>query len=73
MTLFELMVVNNWQIPMQAYVIVTENSWSQLFFITFYVISLVVITIVISFVLDTFNFHIEYKHRFGPSDSSILI
>ncbi|KPM06411.1 Ion transport protein-like protein 2 [Sarcoptes scabiei] len=72
-TLFELMVVNNWQIPMQAYVIVTENSWSQLFFITFYVISLVVITIVISFVLDTFNFHIEYKHRFGPSDSSILI
>ncbi|UXI16486.1 mediator of RNA polymerase II transcription subunit 6 [Sarcoptes scabiei] len=68
-TLFELMVVNNWQIPMQAYVIVTENSWSQLFFITFYVISLVVITIVISFVLDTFNFHIEYKHRFGPSDS----
>ncbi|KAH9506805.1 Two pore calcium channel protein 1 [Dermatophagoides farinae] len=68
-TLFELMVVNNWQITMSAYVIVTGNRWSYIFFIAFYIITLVVITIVVSFVLDTFNFHIEYKHRFGPDDS----
>nr|XP_027195298.1 two pore calcium channel protein 1-like [Dermatophagoides pteronyssinus] len=68
-TLFELMVVNNWQITMNAYVIVTGNRWSYIFFIAFYIITLVVITIVVSFVLDTFNFHIEYKHRFGPDDS----
>lgn len=57
---------------MNAYVIVTGNRWSYIFFIAFYIITLVVITIVVSFVLDTFNFHIEYKHRFGPDDSSKL-
>lgn len=67
------MVVNNWQVLMTAYVIVTGSQWTSIFFVLFYITSLVVITIVIAFVLDTFHFHIQYKHRFGDDDLSVKI
>lgn len=64
-TLFELMVVNNWPIIMRSYVIVTGSQLTSLFFMVFFMISLLVITIVIAFVIDTIQFQIKYKHRFG--------
>ncbi|KAH9406188.1 Two pore calcium channel protein 1 [Tyrophagus putrescentiae] len=64
-TLFELMVVNNWPITMKAYVLVSGRQLASLFFMVFFMISLLVITIVIAFVIDTIQFQIKYKARFG--------
>ena len=53
---------------MAAYRIVTNSDISMLFFCIFYLISLVVITITIAFVLDSFNFQIQYRNKFGKDD-----
>jgi len=60
-TLFELMVVNNWSIIMEAHVIVTGTEWSRLYFIMFYLCTLVAITIVVAAILEAFLFRIQYK------------
>lgn len=69
-TLFELMVVNNWFILMEAFAIVS-TEWSRLFFMTFYIITVVVITIVIAFVLEAFLFRMQYRDIMGDMDSKL--
>lgn len=59
------MVANNWQIIMRSYIIVSQTNLASLFFLGFYLASLLVMTILIAFVIDTIQFQIEYKHRFG--------
>ncbi|GIY46120.1 two pore calcium channel protein 1 [Caerostris extrusa] len=54
-TLFELMVVNNWFIIMNGYASVA-TEWSRLFFMSFYIVTMVVINIVVAFVLKHFSF-----------------
>ena len=71
-TLFELMVVNNWFILMDGYASVA-SEWSRLYFMTFYIVTMVVITIVVAFVLEAFLFRIQYQHKMGDIDSKNLI
>ncbi|XP_065831540.1 two pore channel protein 1-like [Oscarella lobularis] len=52
-TLFILTVVNNWYVIMDAYTYLCGEA-ARAFFIIFYLISLVIVTIVVSFVLDSF-------------------
>lgn len=71
-TLFELMVVNNWYIIMDGYAFVS-SEWSRIYFMTFYIVTLVVITIVVAFVLETFLFRIQYRHKMGDIDKDTMI
>jgi two pore calcium channel protein 1 len=66
-TLFQLMVANNWHIIMGGYAQV-YTEWSRLYFMTFYIITMVVITIVVAFVLEAFLFRIQYKKKMGNID-----
>ncbi|RWS03249.1 two pore calcium channel protein 1-like protein [Dinothrombium tinctorium] len=63
-TLFELMVVNNWYVLMDGYAYKT-SEWSRLYFMFFYIITLIVITVVVAFVLDAFLFRIQYARKMG--------
>ena len=60
-TLFELTVVNNWFITMEGHTIVTGTDWSRLFFMGFYVFTMIVMTIIVAFILEAFLFRIQYK------------
>ena len=54
-TLFVLMIVNNWQVVAQGYVAVT-SQWTYLFFIFFYLFVVLVITnVTAAFVLDLYD------------------
>ncbi|GIX76970.1 two pore calcium channel protein 1 [Caerostris darwini] len=71
-TLFELMVVNNWFIIMNGYASVA-TEWSRLFFMSFYIVTMVVINIVVAFVLEAFLFRIQYKRYAGDMDKESLV
>lgn len=71
-TLFELMVVNNWFIIMSGYAAVS-SEWSRIYFMIFYIITMVVINIVIAFVLEAFLFRIQYKRMMGDMDKDSLV
>ncbi|XP_067137462.1 two pore calcium channel protein 1-like [Centruroides vittatus] len=71
-TLFELMVVNNWFIIMSGYAAVS-TEWSRIYFMIFYIITMVVINIVIAFVLEAFLFRIQYKRMMGDMDKDSLV
>ncbi|XP_065190162.1 two pore channel protein 1-like [Sycon ciliatum] len=57
-TLFELMIVNNWFVIMDGYVSET-SEWARVYFMMFYLMSLMVVNIVVAFILDAFLFRIE--------------
>ncbi|XP_065835712.1 two pore channel protein 1-like [Oscarella lobularis] len=61
--LFEQMIVNNWYIAMNAYVIETGTEWTRVYFMLFFLVSSVVVAIVISFILDAFMFRIESQEQ----------
>ena len=67
-TLFELMVVNNWFIIMEAYASVTATEWSRVFFMVYYLFTMVVVTIIVTFILEAFLFRIEYKKTMDKDD-----
>ncbi|XP_054718016.1 two pore channel protein 1-like [Uloborus diversus] len=71
-TLFELMVVNNWFIIMNGYACVA-TEWSRIYFMSFYVVTMVVINIVVAFVLEAFLFRIQYKRISGDMDKDTLV
>lgn len=55
-TLFHILVVNNWMITCDMYCYVVGNNWPRLYFISFWTICvLIVLNLVISFVLDIYN------------------
>jgi hypothetical protein len=56
MTLFELMVVNNWNIIMEGYVAATETEWVRVYFIAwFLVIVVVVMNVCAGFIIDAYT------------------
>ncbi|CAL8335310.1 two pore calcium channel protein 1 isoform X2 [Gadus morhua] len=61
-TLFELMVVNNWYITMEGVTSMTSH-WSRLYFMTFYIVTMVVMTIIVAFILDAFVFRMNYSRK----------
>jgi len=69
-TLFELTVVNNWSIIMEAYVMVTGTNWTRLFFIIFYLFTIVVLTLVVAAILEAFLFRIQYKKKLKKEDET---
>lgn len=71
-TLFELMVVNNWFIIMDGYAAVTSD-WSRIYFMSFYILTMVVLNIIVAFVLEAFLFRIQYKRKMGDMDKDSLI
>ncbi|XP_044763143.1 two pore calcium channel protein 1-like [Coccinella septempunctata] len=71
-TLFELTVVNNWFIVMDAYASVT-NPYSRLFFMLFYLFTMVVLTIVVASVLEAFRFRIQYKKQTSKRDEEQML
>eukprot|EP00731_Ephydatia_muelleri_P023032 Em0015g615a len=59
-TLFELMVVNNWYITMEGFASQSSSPHlTRLFFMFFYICTLVTITVAISFMVDAFVFNVE--------------
>lgn len=55
-TLFTLMVVNNWYIIVDMFVAVTGTIWARLFFVVFYFLSvLVVLNILVAFSIDMYS------------------
>ena len=55
-TLFHIMVVNNWFVTCNMFCIVTGTIWPRLFFVLFWVLTvLIMLNIVIAFVLEIYN------------------
>ena len=67
-TMFQLMVVNNWHVIMEAYASVTGSDWSRIFFMSFYLFTMVVVTIIVAFILEAFLFRIEYKQKMNKDE-----
>ncbi|XP_062513296.1 two pore channel protein 1-like [Corticium candelabrum] len=57
--LFELMIVNNWYIAMNAVTAESGTQWTRLYFMIFFIVSVIIVAIVISFILDAFLFRME--------------
>lgn len=70
MTLFELTVVNNWFILMNAYA-VTVGMYTRAYFMIFYLVTMIVLTIVVSSFLEAFRFRIQYKRSTTKRDGKI--
>ncbi|XP_049879411.1 two pore channel protein 1-like isoform X3 [Pectinophora gossypiella] len=71
-TLFELTVVNNWFILMNAYATVA-GQFSRVYFMVFYLFTMVVLTIVVASVLEAFRFRIQYKRSTTKRDEEKLL
>jgi len=71
-TLFELTVVNNWYIVMEGYAW-TVSHWSRLYFMTFYIVTMLLLSIVVASVLDGFIFRITYKQQMSKDDENRLV
>ncbi|KAK9892534.1 hypothetical protein WA026_020517 [Henosepilachna vigintioctopunctata] len=72
-TLFELTVVNNWFIVMDAYASKARNPYSRMFFMLFYLFTMVVLTIVVASVLEAFRFRIQYKKQTSKRDEEQML
>lgn len=69
-TLFNLMVMGNWQIWMESYVQITGTSWALLYFISFYVITvLLLVNLVVAFVLEAFFAETELESNDGDEET----
>ncbi|KAI0215901.1 hypothetical protein LSAT2_032036 [Lamellibrachia satsuma] len=66
-TLFELTVVNNWYIIMEGYACVS-SPWSRLYFMIFYILTMIVMTVVVAFILEAFLFRIQYRDKMHGLD-----
>ncbi|KAL1454257.1 hypothetical protein WDU94_010530, partial [Cyamophila willieti] len=71
-TLFELTVVNNWFIVMNGYAAVV-TPFTRVYFILFYLLTMVVLTIVVASVLEAFRFRIQYKRQTSKRDEEKLL
>lgn len=59
-TLFELLVMGNWQIWLESYVTLTGTWWTSLYFISFYAFAILfLLNLVIAFVLEAFFAEME--------------
>ncbi|XP_071790581.1 two pore channel protein 1-like isoform X1 [Asterias amurensis] len=70
-TLFELTVVNNWHVIMFGFAY-TTTQWSRIYFILFYLSSLVVVTIIVTFILEAFVFRMQYGLKNPQADDEFV-
>ncbi|XP_062501311.1 two pore channel protein 1-like [Corticium candelabrum] len=71
-SLFVLMVVNNWYVPMNGFTSATGTQWTRLYFVFVYIVSLVFFDTVVSVIIDSFLFRIR-THQLGiePKDVDV--
>ena len=63
-TLFHVMVVNNWYVTVDMYCTVTGNNWPRLFFALFWIFSVcMMLNLVVSFVLEVYSSVVEEISR----------
>lgn len=63
-TLFILMVVNNWYIIMEGFASESRHEWlARIYFMAFYIITLVILQVVIAFIVEAFVFKITATDR----------
>ncbi|XP_078438900.1 two-pore channel 1 [Wolffia australiana] len=68
-TLFNLLVMGNWQVWMESYEDLMGTSWTLVYFISFYLITvLLLLNLVISFVLEAFQAEMELEEETGPQE-----
>jgi hypothetical protein len=69
-TLFTLMIINNWFVIVQMFVVVTGTVWARTFFVAFYFLSvIVVLNIVVAFAIDMYSsVDTLYKHKTKEDD-----
>ncbi|KAI5652642.1 hypothetical protein M9H77_29829 [Catharanthus roseus] len=61
-TLFNLLVMGNWQVWMQSYKDLTGSPWTYVYFISFYIITvLLLLNLVVAFVLEAFFAELELE------------
>ncbi|CAN1231199.1 Two pore calcium channel protein 1 [Linum perenne] len=61
-TLFNLLVLGNWQAWMQSYTELTDNRWTVAYFVSFYLITvLLLLNLVVAFVLEAFFAEMELE------------
>ena len=69
--LFELMVVNNWEVTMFGVVAVT-NDWNQLYFLIWYIITVVVVlNLILALVVEAFVVRYETSKKKDSWDSEV--
>ncbi|XP_043689271.1 two pore calcium channel protein 1B [Telopea speciosissima] len=63
-TLFNLLVMNDWQVWMEGYKELTGTSWTLTYFISFYLITvMLLLNLVVAFVLEAFFAEMELETR----------
>ncbi|XP_065892686.1 two pore calcium channel protein 1-like isoform X2 [Dysidea avara] len=62
-TLFELMIINNWWIIMEGFQAGTGEMSSRAFFIAFHLSTYIVVTVVMAFIVEAFDFKIEEVNK----------
>ncbi|EPS65461.1 hypothetical protein M569_09313, partial [Genlisea aurea] len=73
-TLFNLLVMGNWQAWMQSYKELTGTVWTYAYFISFYLIAvLLLLNLIVAFILEAFfaEMELEETHE-GRSNSKLL-
>jgi two pore calcium channel protein len=72
-TLFNLLVMGNWQVWMESYAHLTGSSWSLVYFVSFYLISvLLLLNLIVAFVLEAFFAEMELE-KAGESDMQVRL
>jgi hypothetical protein len=68
-TLFHIMVVNNWYVTCNMYCYVVGNNWPRMYFILFWALTvLIMLNLVIAFIIEIYDtvsqeIEVEYKRR----------
>ena len=70
-TLFELTVVNNWYVIMEGHTIASGKDTARLFFMSFYIFTMIVMTIIVAFILEAFLFRIQFKNFLTKTDGEL--
>ncbi|KAL2937767.1 Two pore calcium channel protein 1 [Bienertia sinuspersici] len=66
-TTFNLVVMGNWQAWMQTYWALTKTSWSLVYFVSFYLITvMLILNLIIAFVLEAFFSELELEESEAP-------
>lgn len=63
-TLYNLLVMGNWQAWMQSYKELTKTAWTYVYFVSFYLITvLLLLNLVVAFVLEAFFAEMELEDK----------
>ena len=63
-------MVNNWYVIMEGFAVTSATAWSRLFFMSFYIFTMIVMTIIVTFILEAFLFRVQYKQFLSKHDGT---